>query len=178
MGRKSQGWIRRVHLWLGLAVSIPVFSWSLSGFLLALPPEMREGEPYAIIERQRVLVSPVQAIQAVDEFLGIESQLTSLNLEQRGQNPIYRAFGKYGGFLVDAQTGEVRPAPPPSKQTSWIRNAHFFNFAGPARTMLLLIFSFLAGCSALSGILLALGTLRGRRRSLRESKAIRSSRLS
>lgn len=154
--------VRRLHLLLGLVVGIPVLCWSISGFLLAVPPGAVEGEPYSVIEPRRVVLTPAGAIEAVDKHLGKPSELTAISLEQRGEKAIYSVFGKNGAFLVDAETGMVSKPPGPSRKTTWIRNAHFFNFAGSWKTSLLLLFSFLSACSTLSGLWLVVGYLRRR----------------
>ena len=155
--------LRKLHLWLGLLVGIPVLAWSISGFFLAIPPGAVEGEPYVVIEPRRVVLTPAGAIWAVEKHLGKSPELTAISLEQRGENAAYSVFGKNGAFLVNATTGEVSKPPAPSGKTNWVRNAHFFNFAGRHKTTLLLLFSFLSACSTLSGLWLALGWLKSRR---------------
>lgn len=152
LGPTRKVWLRRLHLWLGLAVSVPVLAWSISGFLLAIPPGVVEGEPYVVIDARRVSISPAEAVEAVDNHLGKRCEPTAITLEQRGKNARYSVFGKQGSFRVDAQTGEVTKPPPPSPKTRWIRHAHFFNFAGSGKTALLLLFSLLTACSTLSGL--------------------------
>ena len=154
--------LRKVHLWLGLVVALPVLAWSVSGFFLAVPPGAVQGEPYSVIEPQQVLLSPIGAMEAVEKHLGKPPELTSITLEQRGKRAVYSVFGKNGAFRVDAESGEVSKPPPPSRATVWIRNAHFFNFAGAARTAVLLGFSLLSACLALSGIWMGVGFLRKR----------------
>ena len=154
---------RKLHLWLGLLVGIPLLAWCVSGFFLAIPPGAVQGEPYSVIEPQRVVLTPAGAISAVEKHLGKPPELTAISLEQRGERAQYSVFGKNGSYLVNAETGEVTKPPAPSKTTSWIRNAHFFNFAGGWKTSLLLLFSILAGCSVLSGLWLALGYFRRRK---------------
>lgn len=139
-----------------------MLAWSISGFLLAVPPGAIEGEPYSVIEPRRVLISPAGAIEAVDKHLGKPSELTAISLEQRGNKATYSAFGKNGAFLIDAETGAVGKPPPPSKRTVWIRNAHFFHFAGSWKTTLLLLFSFLSACLTFSGFWMVGGYLRRR----------------
>lgn len=148
-------WVRRLHLWLGLAVSLPVLAWSVSGFFLALPPGSVGGEPYAVIDPGRVNLTPSQVKIAVDRHLGKPSNLTSISLEQRGSKATYSAFGQEGAFLVDAESGEVGKPPPPPARVKWVRTAHFFNFAGQWRTALLLLFSLLSSLSTVSGLWLA-----------------------
>lgn len=143
-----------------MLVGIPVLAWCVSGFFLAIPPGAVQGEPYVVIEPRRVVLTPAGAISAVEKHLGKPPELTAISLEQRGENAVYSVFGKNGAFLVNATTGEVSKPPAPSTKTSWVRNAHFFNFAGRWKTVFLLVFSFLSACSTLSGLWLALGWLR------------------
>lgn len=146
---------RRLHYLLGLVVGLPLLAWSISGFFLAIPPGVVAGEPYSVIEPQRVRLTPAQASQAVDLQLGRAFEPTSISLEQRGNKVTYALFGQGGAYLVDAESGEVRRQPPPSRTTRWIRHAHFFNFAGSWRTRLLLLLSFLSACLVGSGLWLA-----------------------
>ncbi len=155
--------LRKLHLWLGVLIGIPLLAWCVSGFFLAIPPGAVQGEPYSVIEPRRVVLTPAGAISAVEKHLGKPPELTSIGLEQRGERAQYAVFGKNGSYLVNAETGEVSKPPAPSKTTSWIRNAHFFNFAGGWKTSLLLVCSFLAGCSVLSGLWLAVGYFRRRK---------------
>ena len=149
---------------MGLAVSIPVLAWSVSGFLLAIPPGVVEGEPYVVVDARRVNLSPAEAVVAVNKHLGEACEPTAITLEQRGETARYSVFGKQGAFRVDAQTGEVTKPPPPSQKTRLIRHAHFFNFAGAWNTALLLLFSLLSACSTLSGLWLASNFVRSSRR--------------
>lgn len=156
--------LRKIHLWLGFLVGLPVLAWSISGFFLAIPPGAVQGEPYSVIEPRRVVLTPAGATEAVERHLGKPPELTAISLEQRGDKAVYSVFGKNGAFLVNAETGEISKPPPPSQTTTWIRHAHFFNFAGAYKTILLLVLSFLSACSTLSGLLLAFGWLRAKRR--------------
>jgi uncharacterized iron-regulated membrane protein len=146
--------VPRLHLGLGLIVSLPVLAWSLSGFLLAIPPGVVEGEPYRVIVPELAALTPAAVMEAVDNHLGKPAELTSMSLEQRGDRARYSVFGKNGAFLVDAQTGLVSNPPPPSRKTKWVRQAHFFNFAGSWNTALLLFFSLVSALSTLSGLCL------------------------
>lgn len=141
-----------------------MLAWSVSGFLLAIPPGAIEGEPYVAIDARQVSLTPAGAVVAVDKHLGKPCEPTAITLEQRGESARYSVFGKQGSFRVDAQTGEVTKPPPPSAKTRWIRHAHFFNFAGSWKTALLLLFSLLSTCSTLSGLWLATTTLKNKKK--------------
>lgn len=146
--------LRLIHIYLGLAVSLPVLAWSVSGFFLALPPGAISGEPYNVVETHRIKVTAEEALEAVQKFSGQEPKATSIGLEQRGETIRYSIFGKGGSFRVNAVTGVVSKPPPTPHKTKLIRHAHFFNFSGAWRTSLLLLFSSLTALSTLSGLVL------------------------
>ena len=147
--------IYQLHLWLGLLVSVPVLAWALSGFLYALPNTV-EGGKIDTIDRARVKIAPVDAIQKAHEFAGRTLPTTALTLLMRDGAPYYQAVGGMGmeSILVNAETGAVLQTPPPGIATRFFRQAHFYYFAGSWQTYLLLLFSALASLSALTGIYL------------------------
>ena len=149
-------WFRNIHLILGALVCIPTLMWCISGFFLALPPGTIKGEPYRPVEMSKVKLSPAAAIESLNAELGEAFEPTSVALEQRGEQPRFSVFAKGKSYYIDAGSGRVTAAPPPSRLKRWIRNAHFFNFAGSYRTRLLQIFSALAALSTCSGLLLLL----------------------
>lgn len=149
-------WLHRLHILLGVVVSLPILAWSVSGFFLALPPGTVSGEPYRVIETSRILISPAQAADIVTRAVGGESTITSLGLEQRGDFIRYTAFASGQSYWVNAETGEVSQPPPPSPRTRWVRQAHFYNFAGSHRIAILALFSVLAALSAGSGLILVI----------------------
>lgn len=155
-------WLHRIHILLGLLVSLPVLAWSLSGLLLALPPGSISGEPYRTIEFSRVKVTPREAATILSEHTG-STRFTALTLEQRGDDLRYSAFASDGAYRVNAMNGEVTKPEPPSARTRWIRQAHFFNFAGSSRTALLMGFCLLTALSTLSGLALLALWIRRRR---------------
>lgn len=147
--------ILRVHIWLGIAVSIPVLLWAVSGFLYALPNTV-EGGSVEVIDRSRIKIGPDAAIGRAHDLAGKELPTTALTLLMRDGRPFYQAIGGMGAdsILIDAETGEVQQTPPPGFATRFFRQAHFYFFAGPWQVTLLLLFSGLAALSALSGIYL------------------------
>lgn len=149
--------IYQLHLWLGLLVSIPVLAWALSGFLYALPNTV-EGGKVDVIDRARVRIAPEEAIEKAHRFAGKTLPTTALTLLMRDGQPFYQAVGGMGmeSILVNAETGEVLQTPPPGPATRFFRQAHFYYFAGSWQVTLLLVFSALAGLSALTGIYLNL----------------------
>ncbi len=149
--------VYKLHLWLGLFVSIPVLAWALSGFLYSLPNTV-EGGKIDVIDKARVKIAPVEAIEKAHVFAGKTLPTTALTLLMREGSPFYQAIGGMGAdsILINAETGEVLQTPPPNFYTRFFRQAHFYYFAGSWQTSALLLFSFLVCLSALTGIYLNL----------------------
>ncbi len=147
--------IHKLHLWLGLFVSLPVLAWASSGLLYALP-NIVEGGTVEKIAVERVKIAPADAIQRAHQFAGKTLPTTALTLLMREGRPVYQAIGGMGAdsLLIDAETGAVITAPPPGLLTRYFRQAHFYFFAGGWQVTLMVIFSTLACLSALSGIYL------------------------
>lgn len=147
--------ILKVHIWLGLLVSIPVLAWAVSGFLYALPNTV-EGGKVEVIDRARVRIAPAEALAKANSFAERDLPVTALTLLMRNGAPYYQAIGGMGAdsLLISAETGEVLKTPPPNAATRFFRQAHFYYFAGSWQVTLLLIFSALASMSAATGIYL------------------------
>ena len=157
--------IYRAHIWLGLAVAVPVLAWASSGLLYAWPGAV-EGGAVETIDAARVRVGAPEAMARANAFAGRELPTTALTLLMRDGRPVYQSVGGMGAdsLLVDAETGEVSKAPPPGAKTRYFRQAHFYFFAGRAQVPLLVLLSALACLSAASGIYLNLSLWRARRR--------------
>src|SRR5687767_4458244 len=166
--------IYKLHLLLGIFVSIPVLAWALSGFLYALP-NMVEGGTVEKIDAARVRVSPAEAIAQASELAGKALPTTALTLLMKDGRPQYQAVGGLGAdsIFIDAETGEARLSEPPTAKTRFFREAHFYFFAGTWQVTLLLIFSALAALSALTGIYLNI-VYWSRRRSPRRHRYLSS----
>src|SRR6185295_2874167 len=147
--------IYRAHMWLGIAVAIPVLAWSSSGLLYAWPNAV-EGGKVEKINPASVRITPAEAMLHANEFAGRELATTALTLLVRGGRPVYQAIGGMGAdsLLIDAETGNVIKTPPPGALTRYFRQAHFYFFAGEWQVTLLVLFSTLAFTSAFSGIYL------------------------
>ncbi len=147
--------IYQLHLWLGLFVSIPVLAWALSGFLYAVPNTV-EGGTIEKIDTARVKIAPPEAMQKANELAGKQLPTTALTLLMKDGNPVYQSIGGLGAdsIFIDAETGGAQMSAPPNWKTRFFREAHFYYFAGSWQVMLLIIFSLLAGLSALTGIYL------------------------
>ena len=152
--------VYRAHVWLAFIVAVPVLAWTSSGLLYAWPNAV-EGGKIESIDPTRVHISPSDALAKANEFAGRRLPVTALTLLMRDGRPVYQAIGGMGAnsLLVDAETGLVVRTPPPSALTRYFRQAHFYFFAGTWQVPLLIVFSALAGLSAMSGLYLSL-TLR------------------
>ena len=147
--------IYKLHLFLGVLVSIPVLAWALSGFLYALP-NMVEGGAVEKIDAARVKVSPAEAMLKANDMAGKQLPTTALTLLMKDGRPQYQSIGGLGAdsIFIDAETGEARISAPPSMKTRFFREAHFYYFTGTWQVTFLLLFSGLAALSALTGIYL------------------------
>ena len=154
----------RIHLALGLAVSAPLFFWSLSGLLYALPGQVDGGGAYAAIDPSRLKVGPGEALRRASEFAGRPLPVTALTLQQRDGAVAWEAIGGMGmdSVTVDAETGAARLTPAPRPLTRFFRQAHFFWFADRLQVPLLVLCAALACGSVLSGLLLAARRLAAR----------------
>src|SRR5262249_17210385 len=149
--------IYRFHMWLGLIVAIPVLAWASSGLLYALPNAV-EGGKVETIDATRVRVLPSEALAKASEFAGRKLPTTALTLLMRDGRAVYEAIGGMGAesLLIDAETGAVIRTPPPGALTRYFRQAHFYFFAGSWQVTALVLFSTLAGISAITGLYLNL----------------------
>lgn len=147
--------IYQAHLWLGLFVSIPVLAWALSGFLYAVPNAVEDGSVEKI-EPSRVKISPSEAMEKANALAGKQLPTTALTLLMKDGRPVYQSIGGLGAdsIFIDAETGEARMSAPPTWKTRFFREAHFYYFAGSLQIPLLIVFSLMAGLSALTGIYL------------------------
>ena len=147
--------IYKLHLILGILVSIPVLAWALSGFLYVLP-NLVEGGSVEKIDESRVKVAPAEAMLKASELTGKQLPTTALTLLMKDGRPQYQLVGGLGAdsIFIDAETGEARMSAPPSLKTRFFREAHFYYFTGSWQIAFLLLFSGLAALSAITGIYL------------------------
>src|SRR5436309_1897039 len=119
--------IYQIHLLLGVVVSIPVLAWALSGFLYALPNTV-EGGTIEMIDAARVKISPPEAIARANELAGKTLPTTALTLLTKDGRPQYQSVGGLGAdsIFVDAETGRAQMSAPPTAQTRFFREAHFY----------------------------------------------------
>lgn len=147
--------IYKLHIFLGLFVSVPLLAWALSGFLYSLPNTV-EGGVIENIDPARVAVSPVAALAKANELAGRQLPTTALTLLMKDGRPQYQAIGGLGAesIFIDAETGIASHSKLPTFRTRFFREAHFYFFAGRWQVPLLLLFSGLAAVSAATGIYL------------------------
>jgi hypothetical protein len=150
-----QKFIYKLHLQLGLIVSIPILAWALSGFLYAVPNAV-EGGSVEKIDFSRVRITPSEALNRANELAGKNLPTTALTLLMKNGKPVYQSVGGLGAdsIFIDAETGTAEFSKPPSWKTRFFREAHFYYFTGSWQTALLITFSLLASLSALTGIYL------------------------
>jgi uncharacterized iron-regulated membrane protein len=155
--------IYKLHIVLGIFVSIPVLLWALSGLMYAWP-NMVEGGAVEKIDAARVIVSPADAIGKADELAGKQLPTTALTLLMKDGKPQYQSIGGLGAdsIFIDAETGEAKMSAPPTWATAFFRQAHFYFFAGGWQVTLLVMFSVLSALSALTGIYLNIAYWSGR----------------
>ena len=156
--------IYKIHIVLGVLVSIPVLAWALSGLLYAWPNTV-EGGAVEQIDAVKVVVTPADAIEKANALAGRQLPTTALTLLMKDGKPQYQSIGGLGAdsIYVDAESGEARMAAPPTWKTAFFRQAHFYFFAGGWQVTLLVFFSALASLSALTGIYLNFVYWTGRR---------------
>ena len=147
--------VYQLHLWLGLFVSIPILAWALSGFLYALPNAV-DGGTVEKIDSSKIKINPDEAMRKANELVGEILPTTALTLLMKNGKPVYQSIGGLGAdaVFIDAETGEAQMSAPPTLKTQFFRQAHFYYFAGSGQIALLILFSFLACLSALTGIYL------------------------
>lgn len=147
--------IYQLHLLLGIAVSVPVLAWALSGLLYALP-NVVEGGTVEKIDAARVKISPAEAIDNANTLAGKALPTTALTLLMKDGRLQYQSVGGLGAdsIFIDAETGTAQMSAPPTLKTRFFREAHFYFFAGEWQVTLLVIFSALAALSAMTGIYL------------------------
>ncbi|MGI8812492.1 MAG: PepSY domain-containing protein [Pyrinomonadaceae bacterium] len=147
--------IYQVHLFLGVAVSVPVLAWALSGLLYALPNTV-EGGTVEKIDSARVKIAPPDAMAKASELAGKQLPTTALTLLMKDGRPQYQSIGGLGAdsIFIDAETGLAAFSDPPSLKTRFFRQAHFYFFAGTWQVTLLVFFSLLTALSAITGIYL------------------------
>lgn len=92
--------IYKVHLIIGIGVSLPVLAWALSGLLYALP-NMVEGGSIEKIDTARIKVAPAEAITKANDLAGRSLPTTALTLLMKDGRPQYQSIGGLGcGFDI------------------------------------------------------------------------------
>ena len=143
--------IYQLHLFLGLAVSVPVLAWALSGFLYALP-NMVEGVSVEKIDAGRVRITPGEAMARVNGLAGEILPTTALTLLMKDGRPQYQSIGGLGAesIYIDAASGEASFSKPPGWKTRFFPRPFLTTHRHLAGGFLL-IFSALAALSSLHG---------------------------
>src|SRR3954466_5905801 len=134
--------IYKLHILLGVAVSVPVLAWAVSGLMYAWPNTI-EGGTVTTIDASRLIISPADALEKANELAGKELPTTALTLLMKDGKPQYQSVGGLGAdsIFIDAETGKAAMSDPPTWKTAFFRQAHFYYFAGGWQVTLLVIFS-------------------------------------
>ncbi|TWI82623.1 hypothetical protein [Chitinophaga japonensis] len=128
MAKSKHYYIRKAHRYLGLILGIQFLLWTIGGlyFSWSNMDEVHgdfQKKPEPLLPANLPLVSPTVALNNIREIAGIDS-LTSIQLIQILGKPYYqiRSMGATGNnhshdhsghqkiFLVNAETGQLRPA--------------------------------------------------------------------
>lgn len=72
-----------LHLWLGLICALPMFAWTSSGFVGALPRSTTSGVHYQALEMPRLRVEAQEAARAAQAVSDPPLKISSMSLEQR-----------------------------------------------------------------------------------------------
>ena len=98
--------LRRIHIWLGWLIGIPVLLWVVTGLIMvARPIEVVRGE--GLVSDPPWLVSGTRPLVPL---IG-PRPVASLTLEQRGRGPVWVVrYSDGGSRLADATTGMLLPA--------------------------------------------------------------------
>lgn len=145
----------RVHLVLGLVVALPLLAWASSGLLYALPAPATGGDRYEKIDPSRIRITPADAIARTG------APVSSLMLEQKNGRVVYSAVAGLRALTIDAETGVVADAAPPSARSHFFRQAHFWFFTGVARVPLLVGSTAASLLLVVTGLAMAWRRLRG-----------------
>jgi hypothetical protein len=124
MRKRGRPSLRRVHIWLGWIVGLPLLMWTLSGLVMVLRPiEEVRGED---LWREAPSIAPVTA---VSPQIG-PRPVKALTLEQRGAGPVWIIrYTDGGGRLADARTGRLLPTPTAAQAAELVRE----HYTGEAR---------------------------------------------
>src|SRR5712691_6302771 len=116
--------IYKLHIWLGLIVTIPVLAWASSGLLYAWPSAV-EGGKIERIDTTRVRVSPSEAMAKANALAGRKLPTTAITLWMRDERPVYQAICGMGAdsLLIYAENGTVIKTQPPGALTRYFRQA-------------------------------------------------------
>ena len=99
-------WLRRIHIWLGWIIGIPILIWAITGALMVVTP-------FDKVRGEDLLAPPAPvAMTAPPVFPPLDARaVRSLTLEQRASGP--RWIIRYhdgGAALADPLSGQLLPA--------------------------------------------------------------------
>ncbi|MBX3167555.1 MAG: PepSY domain-containing protein [Candidatus Eremiobacteraeota bacterium] len=151
-----------LHLWLGLLCALPMFAWTSSGFLGALPRSTTSGVHYQALELPRLRVDAQAAARAANAVSDPPLKISSMTLEQRDGRLSWLVIGGSRGVRVDGETGQAEKVERGGFLSGYFSEAHFLWKLGKLRMPVMV--SATLGMLALlfTGLLLAYQRLRKR----------------
>lgn len=153
--------VQRLHFVLGILCAVPLFLWSSSGLLNALPRSVTTGTRYEPLQIERLRISPQQAVESARRLAGQDVLVSAMTLQQADGQLVWLLVVGGRSLSVDAESGVAAWPAPPGALSTYFTQAHYFAFAGPLRPLLLV--GATAGLLALLATGLTLALRRWRR---------------
>ena len=103
---KTRHTLRRVHIWLGWLIGIPILLWVVSGLLMVV-------RPIEVVRGTGLVADPPRLVSGVRPIVPLigPRPVSSLTLEQRSRGPVWIVrYADGGSRLADAATGRLLPA--------------------------------------------------------------------
>ena len=98
--------LRRVHIWLGWLIGIPMLLWAVSGLVMV-------ARPIEVVRGEGLISDPPRlppGLRPVVPLVG-PRPVSALALEQRGSGPVWIVkYADGASRLADAKTGRLLPA--------------------------------------------------------------------
>ena len=113
-GFRLRPWLRRLHLWLGLAVALPFIATAATGVIITWAQELAPvlDGPQWQVNTDRAALSWTELLSAVREHHP-QGRITFMGEDRLGPRPLrvyidHPARG-FQDFLLDARTGQLQP---------------------------------------------------------------------
>ena len=149
-----------LHLWLGLICALPMFAWTSSGFVGALPRSATSGVHYQAIELPRLRVEAQAAARAAQAVSDPPLKISSMTLEQRDGRLSWLVIGGSRGVRVDGETGLAEKVERGGLLSRYFSEAHFLWKLGSLRMPVMVGATLAMLVLLLTGLVLAYRRLR------------------